>query len=199
MKKLTFLFLIGVSLLTGCEKETTPVYEDVVQEENQELLRGGSITFKLEKVKNPNKDQKDAYAKIESAMKAAVKTFNKYTNRSRALTVKYDPSVPTANASIGGKIITFGSSRTYMNQFTAMHELHHIFGVGGASWRSKFKDGKFTGANVKKVMEKYGNGGSNNISGDHFWPYQFNTVKERNSSHLEVSARISEAYRLDGV
>jgi hypothetical protein len=204
MKKLTvLLLLIGGSLLTSCEKETTPVYEDPVQQvpENEEdLLKRGSITFKIQKVKNPNKDQQDAYAKINAAMSLAVKYFNQFTNRSRVLTVQYDPSVNSADAGIGGNIIRFGKGRQYMNVYTAMHELHHIFGVGGASWRSKFnKKGHFTGANVNKVMKKWGNGGTNNIAQLHFWPFQFNGPKEFNPNHLEVSARISEAYRLDGV
>jgi hypothetical protein len=204
MKKLTvLLLLIGGSLLTSCEKETTPVYEDPVQQvqENEEdLLKKGSITFKIQKVKNPNKDQRDAYAKINAAMSLAVKYFNQFTNRSRAITVQYSPSITRANADVGGNIIRFGSDRNFMNKFTAMHELHHIFGVGGASWRSKFnKKGHFTGANVNKVMKKWGNGGTNNIAQDHFWPFQFNFSNEFNPNHLEVSARISEAYRLDGV
>ncbi len=197
--KLTVMLLVGV-LIASCESENFSNTTNDSSTENQEVeLKNGSITYTIIKVKNPTQDQKDAYAKINAAMQKAVNLFNKFTNRSRALTVEYNPSVPTADAVVGGSHIRFGSKRSFMNVFYAVHELHHIFGVGGKNWKARIKDGKYTGAKAKEVMKNFGGGANLNADGTHFWPYQFNTVKEHNSNHLDNSARLSEAFRLDGV
>ncbi|MGN7187630.1 hypothetical protein [Microbacterium enclense] len=69
------------------------------------------MTWSLERVANPDEDQRDAYERITVAMDQAVARWNKLANTWRHLTVRYDTNVETAEAWGSSGLITFGGNR----------------------------------------------------------------------------------------
>jgi hypothetical protein len=105
----------------------------------------GGITYTLARASSPTADQTDAYNRITAAMNLAVAEYNCYLSTSKALSVSYVTSVPTADGSYNGSI-RFGTDRGYMNQATAQHEIAHTLGVGTYSrWSSFVANGRWTG------------------------------------------------------
>jgi hypothetical protein len=152
-------------------------------------------------VSNPTADQKDAYAKITTAMNAAVARYNKWGNWGRTLTVRYTPGVPTAQASINGSI-DFGSNRSYMTECTAMHEMAHCFGVGTASkWSYPLiQNYLFVGPKALAKMRSFdGPTAVINTGGQHFWPYGLNYNSEWSATAGDRHAQIVRAMNDDGL
>lgn len=88
-----------------------------------------AITWSLQKATNPTADQKDAYTRIEAAMRLAVARYGRLSSATKTIRVSYAPGVPTAEANYNGDL-RFGSVRSYMNERTAMHEISHTLGIG---------------------------------------------------------------------
>ena len=191
------LLLISSVFVTSCSKDTiTPVAQ-----ENTNRLKAGKITWGLVKVANPTADQKDAYARITSAMNAAVARYNKWGDWGRYLTIRYTPGVPTAQASINGSI-DFGTNRQYMTECTAMHEMGHCFGVGTArAWSSPLiQNGLFVGAKtVAKIKSFDGANGAIHCDAMHFWPYGLNYNSEWSTTAGDRHAQINRAMNDDGL
>ena len=146
---------------------------------NEGCPANGAVSYTLNQAANPTADQREAYALITTAMDAAVQNYNCYTNLARHLTVQYNPDVATADGSTNGNI-RFGS-RASMHPVTAMHEIAHTFGAGGAaSFRALVVDGIFTGPiATAKVREIAGNNTEQLKSdGTHFWPHGLNYIHE---------------------
>ncbi len=162
----------------------------------------GNITYTLIREQNPTADQADAYAKIKAAMDCAVMYYNNLTNISKQLTVYYNTSVPTADASINGTI-RFGSSRSYMDTCTAMHEIAHTVGVGQSSaWFSLVKNGIYTGTYGTEELRNITGVSTDAVHGDsqHFWPYGLNYSSEVKTDADYINrCRIVNQFKKDGV
>jgi hypothetical protein len=140
----------------------------------------GHVTYTLAKASAPTADQQAAYARITAAMETALAHYNCFTNITKALSVSYVTSVETADGNINGSI-RFGSSTSYMNPVTAMHEIGHTVGIGTASnWGSFVSNGQFTGANAKAQLLAIPNRLADTVGADsqHFWPYGLNYESE---------------------
>lgn len=159
----------------------------------------GRITYTLHRAGSPTADQASAYNQITTAMNQALAVYNCQTSITKALTVSYDPGVPTADATYNGHI-RFGS-RASMQQITAMHEISHTLGVGtGPGWSSRLSGGAWTGANANAELRRLTNNPAATIRGDaaHFWPYGLNYTSEVTSANdLVIHCRIVAALRRD--
>ena len=144
----------------------------------------GHISYTLQKAASPTADQLDAYTRITQVMDSALGYYNTLTTLSEVLTVEYDSSVPTADASYGGPI-RFGSTRSYMYVGTAMHEIAHSVGVGTTpEYEALAINGIFTGARATATLRQ--------VTGDttavlhcdtqHIWPYGLNYASEVKSA-----------------
>jgi len=144
---------------------------------------------------------------LTSAMDDAMYYYNCYADFDKALTINYDPGVPTAQGNVDGWI-SFGSSRSYMVVATAMHEVAHTLGVGYSPWTELMDDGTWTGPAVVEFMmnlpaeqrdpDMYSQ--RTYITGDsqHFWPYGLNQASEHQSEwSLINNVRIVAAMQLD--
>lgn len=159
----------------------------------------GRITYTLNRAANPTSDQLSAYALITTAMDQALAVYNCQTNIRKALTVSYDPSVPTADGNQNGNI-RFGA-RSTMQQITAMHEISHTLGVGAsAAWSARLSNGVWTGANATNALRTLTGDPSAVLRGDawHFWPYGLNYTSEVTSPQdLVIHCRIVVGLRAD--
>lgn len=158
-----------------------------------------SITWTLERASNPTEDQQTAYNLITSAMNAAVARYNNLSDLGKTITVRYDPSVPTADGNINGTI-RFGN-RSYMTERTALHEIAHTIGVGTSSgWSTLGGSGTWTGAQATALVRQY-DGSSAKIStgGGHFWPYGLNYDNEWSSTAADRHVQIVAAMVRDGL
>lgn len=162
----------------------------------------GNITYTLVQDPNPTADQIDAYNRIKAAMDSALNYYNNLTNISKQLTVYYEPSVQTADASSNGTV-RFGSSRSYMNTCTALHEIAHTVGVGQSDgWFRLVQNGVFTGTNTTNELRKITGVSTDQIHGDsmHFWPFGLNYSSEVSSDADYVNhCRIVAAMKADGM
>ena len=185
-----FALLCAVTTLMflSCEKENL--------EPISEPDAAGKLSYKLEEAANPTADQKDAYKKIKAAMDAAIKEYNKHSNFNKKITVKYVPSVSTANSVTGGALIKFGKNRTYMCKATAMHEISHSIGVGGSRWQ-KLVDNKkkiYTGENgKKKYKELKGQNAVLKADKKHFWKFGLNKPSDKDyKKHVQMVVAIKK-------
>lgn len=166
------------------------------------VIKKGNVTYTLVKVSNPTADQQDAYDKIQTAMDKAVEFYNKYTTITKALTIRYEPSVSTADGNINGSI-RFGSNHSYMNHITAMHEIAHTVGVGTSGrWTALIVNKVYTGANGTAAIRAITGDNSAKINGDnmHFWPYGLNYTSEvKSDQDLINHCIIVDAMKKDGI
>ncbi|MDQ1286522.1 MAG: hypothetical protein QG622_87 [Actinomycetota bacterium] len=148
----------------------------------------GHLTYTLARAANPTADQNAAYALITTAMNQALSVYNCQVNLTKALTVRYEPSVSTADANWNGTI-RFGA-RSTMQQITAMHEISHTLGVGTVSaWSPKLSNGIWTGSNATARLRSITRDQAASVHGDrqHFWPYGLNYTSEVSSQADLVS------------
>jgi hypothetical protein len=162
----------------------------------------GNVTYRLIREQNPTQDQLDAYQKIKTAMDQAVLYYNNLTNISKQITVYYNPSVSTADASSNGTI-RFGKSRSYMTTCTALHEIAHTVGVGQSNgWFSLIKNGVYTGTHATAQLKKITGLSSSVLHGDnmHFWPFGLNYASEvKTDADFINHCRIINQMKKDGV
>lgn len=166
----------------------------------QERAAAAEITWTLVRAQNPTADQRDAYARITSAMNAAVARYNALSDLGKAITVQYVPGVPTADGNINGNI-RFGSNRGYMTERTALHEIAHTLGVGqSGGWASLSSGGTWRGAQATALVRQY-HGASATIStgGGHFWPYGLNYETEFNRTNADRHVHLVVAMKRDGM
>ncbi|WP_020118266.1 hypothetical protein [Streptomyces canus] len=165
-----------------------------------EQVAAATITWTLERASSPTADQQSAYTQITSAMNAAVARYNKLSDLGKSITVRYDPSVPTADGNLNGTI-RFGSSRSYMTERTALHEIAHTIGVGtSAGWSSLGGNGTWTGAQAAALVRQYdGSSAKLSTGGGHFWPYGLNYEMEFSSTAADRQVRIVAAMVRDGL
>ncbi|MDT0341508.1 hypothetical protein [Streptomyces litchfieldiae] len=159
-----------------------------------------TITWTLERASNPTQDQLAAYQLITTAMNAAVARYNQLSDLGKTITVRYDPSVPTADGHINGTI-RFGANRAYMTERTALHEIAHTIGVGQSSgWASLSSGGTWRGAQATALVRQY-DGPNARIStgGGHFWPYGLNYENEFSQTAADRHVHIVAAMVRDGM
>ncbi|GJC85712.1 hypothetical protein ColLi_08550 [Colletotrichum liriopes] len=158
----------------------------------------GAITWTLEKAANPTDDQKDAYTKIEAAMKLAAARHAKLGNAEKTIRVSYTPGVPTAEASYNGDL-RFGSNRSYMNERTALHEIAHTLGVGQTSaFNSKCSSGDWPKA-APLLNSWDGSNAKISCGGGHFWPHGLNYDNEWSETNADRHVQIINAMLADGM
>jgi hypothetical protein len=166
----------------------------------QAQTAAAEITWTLVRASNPTADQQDAYARITSAMNAAVARYNALSDLTKAISVSYVPGVPTADGNTNGSI-RFGSNRSYMTERTALHETAHTLGVGLSSgWNSLGGSGTWTGAQATALVRQY-DGASAKIStgGGHFWPYGLNYETEFSQTNADRHVLVVVAMKRDGL
>jgi hypothetical protein len=157
-----------------------------------------AITWTLQTSSSPTADEKDAYPKIEAAMKLAVETYAKYSTASKVIKVYYTPSVPTAEANYNGDL-RFGKDRSYMTQRTAMHEIAHTLGVGQtAAFDRKCAAGDWATA-LPLLRSWDGASAKINCGGGHFWPYGLNYETEWSVTNGERHVKMVQAMLKDGM
>ncbi|MFC3492570.1 hypothetical protein [Glycomyces rhizosphaerae] len=161
--------------------------------------RQSTITWTLVRVQNPTADQQDAYARITSAMNAAVARYNNLSDLGKNITVHYDPNVPTADGNINGTI-RFGAKAS-MNERTALHEISHTIGVGtSGDWGSLGCGGTYNGAQATALVRQYdGSSAAIKCDGSHFWPYGLNYDSEFSQTNADRHVEIVEAMVRDGL
>jgi len=144
----------------------------------------GHVTYTLAKSATPTPAEQAAYTLITAAMDKAVAFYNCYTNITKAENVSYNTSVSTADGNINGSL-RFGSSTTYMDFRTALHEISHTVGIGQASnWSSFISNGLFTGTNAKAQLAAINATLATPLDTavhadtQHFWPYGINQQSE---------------------
>ncbi|MFI5554666.1 hypothetical protein [Streptomyces sp. NPDC051738] len=188
---------LAATLLAGPGiAQATPQTASVSQEQ---VSAAATITWTLERASNPTQDQLTAYDLITRAMNAAVARYNNLSDLGKALTVRYDPGVPTADGNINGTI-RFGN-RSYMTERTALHEIAHTIGVGTSSgWSRLGGSGTWTGAQATALVRQF-DGSSAKIStgGGHFWPYGLNYDNEWSTTAADRHVQIVAAMVRDGL
>jgi len=139
----------------------------------------GHVSYTLMKSANPTTDEQAAYDLITPAMDKAIDYYNCYTNITKAESVTYVPSVPTADGNSNGSI-RFGG-KDYMEYITAMHEIAHTVGVGTYSeWGPLVVNGIFTGDHATTQLRAITGIADDQVHADtqHFWPYGLNYTSE---------------------
>ena len=166
----------------------------------REQTAAATITWSLERASNPTHDQQTAYDLITKAMNAAVARYNNLSDLGKSITVRYDPSVPTADGSNNGTI-RFGSNRSYMTERTALHEIAHTIGVGtSANWNSLSSGGTWHGAQATALVKQFdGSGATLSTGGGHFWPYGLNYENEFSNTAADRHVQIVAAMVRDGL
>jgi len=112
--------------------------------------------------------------RIIKAMDSCISVYNQYSNYDEHVRVKYDQSIPTANAGYKGRI-AFGGS---IGPKTAMHELSHVLGVGTYRKWDNNRDAEnkvWTGENAIAQLKAFdGEDAILHCDKWHFWPYGLN-------------------------
>jgi hypothetical protein len=162
-------------------------------------LGSAAITWQLQKNTNPTPDQADAYTRIEAAMDLAVARYNKLTVRpSKSITVQYVPSVATADGNFNGNI-RFGSTRSYMNERTSLHEISHTLGIG----QTQSFDTRCAANNwplATKLLQSWdGPDAKINCGGGHIWPYGLNYDDEMSETNADRHCQLIDTMLADGL
>lgn len=162
----------------------------------------GNMTYTLWKASNPTADQLDAYARITSAMDAALRYYNQFSIAAKHINVYYNTGVPTAEASSNGTL-SFGANRSFMNMRTAMHEIAHTLGAGtGGEYSWRMSGGSWNGDFGNTELRAINGSSSAVMNGDgfHFWPYGLNFDSEVQTDADYINhVRIVNAMKSDGM
>ncbi|MEN1678827.1 MAG: EF-hand domain-containing protein [Planctomycetota bacterium] len=137
--------------------------------------------------------------RITEAMDSAVSLYNayadyswsEYSNDPRGLRVIYQSSIATANAGYRGRV-AFGGK---INDWTAMHEMAHVFGVGtrNPQWNNNRDGNVWTGqAAIAELALIDGPGSRVNADRIHFWPYGLNTSDGDRHAHVRMVGALRE-------
>ncbi|MGW1749103.1 hypothetical protein ACWCRD_26520 [Streptomyces sp. NPDC002092] len=184
--------LAGPGTAQAAPQQTAPVA--------RERAAAATITWTLERAGSPTQDQQTAYDLITKAMSAAVARYNNLSDLGKSITVRYDPSVPTADGNNNGTI-RFGSNRSYMTERTALHEIAHTIGVGtSANWNSLSSGGTWHGGQATALVKQFdGPDATLSTGGVHFWPYGLNYENEFSNTAADRHVQIVAAMVRDGL
>lgn len=158
-----------------------------------------AITYTLTEASNPTSDQSDAYAKIKSAMDAAIARHDANGSAaSKTITVEYNTGVATADGNFNGNI-RFGADRAYMTERTALHEISHTLGVGQTNGFTQNCDGSNWPTANELVQSFDGSGTTIACGGSHFWPYGLNYEDEMSDTNADRHVQVINAMLDDGL
>lgn len=162
-------------------------------------LASAQLTYTIQEASNPTSDQTDAYARIKSAMDAALARHKAQGSKaSKTLTVEYNTGVATADGSINGNI-RFGSSRSYMTERTALHEIAHTLGVGTTDAFTQNCNANDWPTALPLLRSFDGASATITCGGDHFWPYGLNYESEMSDTNADRHVDIVNAMIVDGI
>ncbi|MBE3046016.1 hypothetical protein IMZ48_26450 [Candidatus Bathyarchaeota archaeon] len=156
------------------------------------------ITFTVLKSSNPSDDQRDAYARIYSAMEKASARYTRITDAQKHITVTYEPDTKTAEGSSSGKI-SFGADRTYMKERTALHEISHTLGVGQTNAFTVLCKAQDWLESLPLLREWNGPDAKIECTGGHFSPYGMNYDSEWSEDNGDKHCKIVQAMLDDGM
>ncbi|EKJ67406.1 hypothetical protein HYE68_001660 [Fusarium pseudograminearum] len=157
-----------------------------------------AITWTLEKAANPTADQRDAYGRIENAMRLAADRYNRLGSATKNIRVSYNTGVPTADANYNGSL-RFGANRSYMNERTALHEISHTVGIGQtAAFDRKCAANDWPSA-TRLLRSWDGNAAKINCGGGHIWPYGLNYDNEWSETNANRHVQLVNAMIRDGM
>lgn len=162
------------------------------------LSAAAEITWSLEKSSSPTDDEADAYGRIEDAMTLAVARYSRFTDASKTIRVRYDPSVPTAEANYNGDL-AFGSNRSYMSERTAMHEISHTLGVGQTAAFDEHCAANDWPTATPLLQSWDGADAQISCGGGHFWPYGLNYDDEWSETNADRHVQLVDAMLADGM
>ena len=121
------------------------------------------------------------------------------------ISVSYSPGTPTADCSYGGSM-RVGSSSSYQQPGTIMHESLHGIGVGthGNWWSADYRpDGIWAGKRVTEALHFWDNNTTTVLAGDnmHMWPYGCNGAQEdtHNDNLYCMMGILAQALNEDGL
>lgn len=149
---------------------------------------------------NPVNVPANKLAAITEAMDTAVEFYNaysdyslnEYSNDGIGLRVIYNQNVATANAGYKGRI-AFGGK---INDWTAMHEMSHVFGVGTiGAWNQNrnTSTNKWTSPIALAELEDIeGSPSSLNADSKHFWPHGLNTQDGNRHANVRLVGALRE-------
>ena len=137
---------------------------------------------------------------ITAAMDSAVEYYNAYADYNvntysfdpRGIRVIYNENVPTANAAYRSRI-AFGGK---INDWTAMHEMAHVFGVGTiGAWNANRNQQANLWAGPLAIAELQaidGTGAVLHADSIHFWPYGLNVADGDRHAHVRMVGALRE-------
>ena len=137
---------------------------------------------------------------ITAAMDSAVEYYNaysdyslnEYSNDGIGLRVIYNQNVATANAGYKGRI-AFGGK---INDWTAMHEMGHVFGVGTIGAWNQNRDSNnnvwTSPVAIAELEDIDGPGSVVHADSIHFWPYGLNTQDGDRHAHVRMVGALRE-------
>ena len=149
---------------------------------------------------NPVNVPANKLAAITQAMDSAVEFYNayadyslsEYSNDGIGLRVIYNENVATANAGYKGRI-AFGGK---INDWTAMHEMGHVFGVGTIGAWNQNRDTAnnlwTSPAALAELEDIDGPGAVLHADSIHFWPYGLNTSDADRHAHVRLVGALRE-------
>ena len=124
------------------------------------------------------------------------------------ISVSYSPGTPTADCSYGGSM-RVGSSSSYQQPGTIMHEALHGIGVGthGNWWSGDYRSdgggGYWLGEQVTNAIRFWDNNTDGRLNGDsmHMWPYGCNGAHEdsHNDNLYCMMGILAQALNEDGL
>lgn len=162
-------------------------------------LASAAITYTLSEASSPTSDQSDAYAKIKSAMDAAIARHeDNGSTASKTITVEYNTGVATADGNFNGNI-RFGADRAYMTERVALHEISHTLGVGQTNAFTQNCDSNNWPAANELLQSFDGSGATISCGGSHFWPYGLNYENEMSDTDADRHVQIINAMLTDGL
>ena len=121
------------------------------------------------------------------------------------ISVTYSPGTPTADCSYGGSM-RVGSSSSYQQVGTIMHEAFHGIGVGTHNnwWSGDYRpNGVWAGDRVTEALRFWDNNTDGVLAGDdmHLWPYGCNGAHEdtHNDNLYCMMGILAQALNEDGL
>lgn len=135
---------------------------------------------------------------ITRTMDWALWNYNRFSNYTWEIKVKYDPDTSRTATASGSYLnsVTFGKNRTTSGQ-TALHEVAHVLGIGTYSQWNKNRNGnKWTGGRANGLYQSWYKTDLN-AGAIHFWNHNYNSPRDSVSDvnverHVRMVGRIRE-------
>lgn len=163
------------------------------------LSASAQLTYTISKAASPSADETDAYAKIASAMDAAIARHVALGSKAiKTITVEYNTGVGTADGAFNGNI-RFGADRAFMTERTALHEISHTLGVGTSSGFAANCAANNWPTATPLLQSFDGGDATIGCGGAHFWPYGLNYEDEMSDVNADRHVEMLNAMVADGM